>query len=316
MRVKAVFSFVLLPIVLSFSACDSRMNHSVQGYVESEDIYLASPYSGTLRNLPFARGAAVKKGDLIFQLDANPEGLKMLELQKVLQQERALLIDLRRPRRKPEVEAAKAKIEQVKARLSLAKLRMKRFQLLYERKAGNLDESDAAFQRFRELQFLKKQREYELEFAMLGARKAKVLAQASKVKSVMARKELFKWQMQQKSRYAPDEGTISDTYFVEGEWVPAGKPVASFHNPKHVWIEFFVPVSLLPKIHTGQTVQLSCVGCSPGKAKIAYIAAKAEYRPPLVYSRNNDEKLVFRVRAKPSKPGLFKAGQPVTVSGF
>ena len=316
MRVKGVVSFFLLPIVLSLSTCDVRPNHSAQGYVESENLYLTSPYSGTLRSLPVLRGALVTKGDLIFQLDADPEALKITEIDKVLIQEKALLVDLKAPRRKPEIGVAKAQIEQVNARLSLAKLRMKRFRALYEKKAGNLDESDAAVQRFRELQALKKQREYEIELSMLGARTGKVFAQAAKLKSVQARKELFEWQVEQKSRYAPDGGTIADTYFVEGEWVPAGNPVAALQMSKHVWVVFFVPAAFLPKIHTNQIVNLTCAGCPPSKAVIAYIAPEAEYMPPLVYSRDNDDKLVFRIHAKPIKPGLFKPGQPVTVSGF
>ncbi len=305
-----------MPILLFLSTCDSGGKHSTQGYVEAENLYLASSYSGTLQNLAVERGARVQEGDLIFQLSPNPEDLKVEEVDKVLVQEEALLEDLKLPQRKPEIGAAMAQLAQVKARLNLAKLRMKRFRLLYERKAGTLDEADAAEQHFEELKALQRQRQYQLQLAMLGARKEKIFAQEAKVKSVEAKKAFLEWQVAQKSKYAPDGGVIVDTYFVEGEWVPVGKPVAALLIPKYIWIEFFVPASVLPKLKEGQTVNLTCTGCTPSKGKIAYIAPEAEYAPPLVYSRSNNHKLVFRVRAKPIKPELFKAGQPVTVSGF
>ncbi|MDF1677860.1 MAG: HlyD family efflux transporter periplasmic adaptor subunit [Legionellaceae bacterium] len=317
MSVNLITRVCCLWLVLGLSACDWPGNHSVQGYVESENLYVTSSLSGTLRSLPVSRGDLIKKGDLIFQLDSNPEELKLREVEQVLIQEEALLEDLKRPKRKPEVGMVIEQIQQVQARLLLAKLRMKRFQMLYQKKAGTLDEADAAVQRFRELQALKRQREYELAFVKMGARQNKILAQASKVHSVMARKELFTWQLAQKTRYAPDRGLVLDTFFLEGEWVPAGKPIAVLLIPTYIWIEFFLPAKYLPKLNAGQEVEVKCDGCASNlKAIIEYISPEAEYVPPLVYSRENYDKLVFRVKARPEHPELFKPGQPVTVTGF
>ncbi len=317
MRVNLITRICCLWLTLSLSACDWPRNHSVQGYVESENLYVTSSLAGTLTSLPVSRGDLVKKGDLIFQLDSNPEELKLREIEQILIQEEALLEDLKKPRREPEIGVVYEQVQQVQARLLLAKLRMKRFQMLYQRKAGTLDEADAAVQRFRELQALKRQREYELEFVKLGARKDKVYAQASKVSSVLARKEFFLWQLAQKTRYAPDRGLVLDTFFLKGEWVPAGKPIAVLLIPTYVWIEFFLPAKYLPKLKAGQEVAIKCEGCSSKlKAIVEYISPEAEYVPPLVYSRKNYDKLVFRIRARPENPELFKPGQPVTVTGF
>ncbi|MDF1646465.1 MAG: HlyD family efflux transporter periplasmic adaptor subunit [Legionellaceae bacterium] len=314
---QLILLFILSIFILGLSTCDLRANHSVQGYVESENLYISSSLSGTLVNLPVVRGALVQQGDLIFQLDSNPQSLKISEVRKVLEQEEALLNDLKSPKRRPEIGVARAQIDQIKARLRLAKLRMKRFRLLYERKAGNLDEADAALERFKELQSTKKQKEFELEFAKLGARTGKIIAQKAKIKSVKAREELFEWELNQKTKYAPDSGVVFDTFFVEGEWVPAGKPVAALLVPNYIWVEFFVPVQYLSKLKAGKTLYATCAGCSSkNKITIEYISPEAEYVPPLVYSRDNYDKLVFRIKARPENPALFKPGQPVTVTGF
>ena len=48
-------------------------------------------------------------------------------------------------------------------------------------------------------------------------------------------------------------------------------------------------------------------------ATIAYIASKAEYIPPLVYSRDNADKIVFRVKASIEGASELISGVPVTV---
>src|SRR3990167_553763 len=155
------FYFVLMIqglFFLALSACDGRKHHSAQGYVVSEDIYVTSSHSGILHRLPVKRGMQIQKGDLIFQLDANPEALEILETENVLMQEKEILQDLKSPKRQPERDIALEQLEQATARLSLAKLRTERFQMLYAKKAGTLDEADAAKYRFDELSALQKQR--------------------------------------------------------------------------------------------------------------------------------------------------------------
>jgi HlyD family secretion protein len=47
---------------------------------------------------------------------------------------------------------------------------------------------------------------------------------------------------------------------------------------------------------------------------IVYVSPKAEYMPPLVYSNDNFDKLVFRIKAKISDKNEVFPGEPVTVN--
>ena len=51
-------------------------------------------------------------------------------------------------------------------------------------------------------------------------------------------------------------------------------------------------------------------------AHITYIAAQAEYTPPVIYSNDTREKLVYMIEARPAVPDAAKLnpGQPVQVS--
>jgi len=313
MKLK-IFLFFLLSFILT--ACD-REQHRFQGYVESDNLLLASPFSGNLIKLSVVRGEFVEKSDVLFQLDPNPQVIEAKQADFLLKEGEFNLKDSESPRRKPEIDAASAQNKQVEARLRLAELRKKRYHDLYTKRAGDLDRSDQARERVLELKEAKKQSEAELELAKLGARENIIKEKKTRVELLVEKTNLSKWELAQKTGYAPAAGIVFDTYYHEGEWVPAGAPVISFLVPDYINIEFFVPAAVLSKLRTTQTVYFTCEGCAAkNKAVINYISPEAEYVPPLVYSRNNYDKLVFRIKASPEKPGLFKPGQPVTITGF
>ena len=70
------------------------------------------------------------------------------------------------------------------------------------------------------------------------------------------------------------------------------------------------------KLHLEQRVTLTCDGCPPAlHAKINFIAREAEFTPPVIFSREQRQKLVFLVEARPEGDATaLTAGQPVTVT--
>ncbi|KTD21948.1 hemolysin D [Legionella lansingensis] len=299
---------------LFITACDNWKGRHYQGYVEGENVYLASPNSGDLTQLFVHRGEQVKKGQALFQLDPNPQVLIVRQDEARLLEAQKLLNDLEKPRRNPEIAAIKAQIEQTDARLKLAQIRVHRMQELYNKQAIDKDSLDAAIANYKEQQHLKAQYESNLELARLGSRDEQIKAQQAEVISLAAKVNESKWQLAQKKIYAPADGYIYDTYYRVGEFVGSQQPVLSLLPPENIRIEFFVPVDVLPQLHRGQKIQFDCYGCSySGTAIITYISPEAEYVPPLVYSRENDDKLVFRIKARIEQPDKFKPGQPVTV---
>lgn len=316
MNIKIIKS-LSLALLMALTACDQKHDHTFQGYVEGNNVFLSAPFSGVLLRMPFGRGDEVHQGDLVFQLDPNPQALELEAETLLLQEGQFALKDQEKPKREPEIEAGKAKLAQVEARLRLAQLREERYKLLYAKKAGTLDRADEAREYVAELEALKKQREAELALLYLGARTNIISEKKARAEFLLEKIKIAKWKLDQKTGYALEDGYVVDTYYREGEWVSEGTPVLALLLSKHIYIEFFVPVSMLSKLKINQTVYFTCDGCEKNnEAKLDYIARQAEYVPPLVYSRDNYDKLVFRIRAKPLLPSLFKPGQPVTVTGF
>lgn len=311
MKIRRIIIIALTSLMLS---CWKSAPDHYQGYVEGELAFLSSPFGGTLFKLQVKRGQAVKKGDLIFALDPNPEALQIKQNQAEVLQAEKVHQDLKNPRRTPEIAAIKAEIEQIDAKIKLAQVQVQRFRQLYEKNASSKDALDRVVSQLEELQHAKEERLSNFQLANQGSRKEQIDAQLAQVQAVTARLQQTQWQLAQKTVYAPADGTIFDTYYLVGEFVPNQTAVVSLLSPKELRIEFFVPAEKLATLHVQQEITFNCAGCEyDNRAIVSYISPEAEYVPPLVYSRDNYDKLVFRVKANIVSATKFKPGQPVTV---
>jgi HlyD family secretion protein len=114
--------------------------------------------------------------------------------------------------------------------------------------------------------------------------------------------------------FAPVNGTVQQIYFREGEMVQAQRPVLSIMPPGNMKIRFYVPETELPKLAIGDEVKVTCDNCVADlTAKIYFIATMAEYTPPVIYSLDERNKLVYLIQARPSRPDSLRVGQPITV---
>ena len=124
------------------------------------------------------------------------------------------------------------------------------------------------------------------------------------------------WNFSQKKRAAPQTGLVYDTMFREGEWVAAGKPVVALLPPQNIKVRAFVPETRVGSIRYGGRVQVMVDGVpAPFVGKVSYISPRAEYTPPVIYSKESRNKLVFMIEAvfDPAVSANLHPGQPVDV---
>lgn len=146
-----------------------------------------------------------------------------------------------------------------------------------------------------------------------GTQKAFDDAQAA-LREAQAKFNSAQTRLARRSVVSPVEGVVQQVYFREGELVVAGRPIVAILPPGNVKVRFYVAQALLPRIAIGDPVDVHCDGCGPQKAKISFIAKQAEYTPPVIYSEQERNKLVFLVEALPEKPADLRVGQPVNVT--
>jgi HlyD family secretion protein len=119
-------------------------------------------------------------------------------------------------------------------------------------------------------------------------------AAVSALRVAEARVNTSETRLARRNGFAPVSGTIQQIYFREGEMVPAQRPVLSIMPPGNMKLRFFVPESELPKLAIGDEVRVSCDNCAPDlTARIYFIATQAEYTPPVIYSLDERNKLVY-----------------------
>jgi HlyD family secretion protein len=129
-----------------------------------------------------------------------------------------------------------------------------------------------------------------------------------------ARVNTSQTRLARRTGFAPVEGTIQQIYFREGEMVPEKRPVLSIMPPGNMKVRFYVPETDLPKLAIGDEVRVACDNCARDlTAKIYFIATQAEYTPPVIYSLDERNKLVYLVQARPVRPDALRVGQPVSV---
>jgi len=129
-----------------------------------------------------------------------------------------------------------------------------------------------------------------------------------------ARVNTSQTRLARRTGFAPVVGTIQQIYFREGEMVPEKRPVLSIMPPGNMKVRFYVPEPDLPKLAIGDGVRVACDNCAGDlMAKIYFIATQAEYTPPVIYSLDERNKLVYLVQARPVRPDALRVGQPISV---
>jgi HlyD family secretion protein len=302
---------------LCLAACGPPAERPLQGYVEGEYVRVAAPFAGTLQKLSVQRGADVAAGAPLFALESENEIAARRQAAPQLQAAEARLAHLRTGKRPPEVETVAEQLRQAQAARELSAANLRRQEALF--KSGfistaalddvrtQLQRDDAAVSQLRA----------SVATAKLPGRPDEI--RAAEADAAAARQALAQadWRLSQRAVSAPTAARVSDTYYVVGDWVPAGGVVASLLPAANVKIRFFVPESELGRIKPGQTVNFNCDACGGAmSATVSFISDRAEFTPPVLYSKENRAKLVYLVEAKPAADVAAKlnAGQPVDVT--
>jgi HlyD family secretion protein len=306
---------MLLAAALALAGCEGNDGPYWQGYVEGEYVMLASPYAGQLKKLYVRRGEQAQAGKPLFALEQEAERAARVEAEERLKAAGARLENLRVPRRAPEIEALRAQVRQAKSAAELSAANLKREEELVRIGAtsrARYDEARTASERdgARVLEAEAQLRNAQMPVGRDLERKAA----EGEVEAARAALTQAAWRLDQKSIAAPASGLVHETFFVEGEWVPAGRPVAALLPPGNVKARFYVPEAALSALPVGSQVEIRCDGCpAPIAARVSFVSTQAEYTPPILYSRESRAKLMFLIEARLDAGGL-RPGQPIDVA--
>jgi HlyD family secretion protein len=310
-RYSAIAFFA--PLLLA--GCLGSDSGDLQGYVEGTYVYVSAESAGRIVERPVAAGDTVEEGAVLARLDDSEEKEAVAGAEARLAQANAQLANLRSGQRDEEISVIAARLAEARTSFNLAEEDYRRKLVLRERGIVAQSSVDDAKAKRDTTESNASAIERELIVAKLPARPEEISAAERNVAAEEAALAQARIQLDRRVLTAPASGRVEETFYEPGERVSEGQPVVSLLPDANRKIRFFLPETELSRARIGQRIDVACDGCSEGlAAEIDLIATEAEFTPPILYSKDSREKLVFRVEARPLDAAAeLKVGQPVDV---
>jgi len=313
MMLGALCSIGFLASWLSFCPAPSA---SVVGYVEGEYVQIAPIDVARIVALDVRRGDFVTAGQTIASVETADAEIAVRNAEGALAEAKAGLANILYGRRPEEIAAIQASLDAARTQTDDAKRTLDRARELNTRgfaPQADLDRAQTAYDvaaaRVNELAA-------NLAVAKLPARDDEIAAAQSKVKQAEAALDQARWRLGQRALTAPAAGQISDLIRRPGEVAGPTAPVVSMLPDGALKLTLYAPEAALSSLSLGEPLAVHCDGCPAGlTAAISYIAREPEFTPPVIYSLDNRQTLVYLVEARPAHDVALKLqpGQIVDV---
>ncbi|PJD95722.1 MAG: hemolysin D [Legionella sp.] len=270
------FIIWIVTLTCCLASCKEE-KHLYNGYIDADLVYLSSSYPGRLIDLAVSRGQSIKKGKLLFKLDHknNDRAISISQLQEKSLSEQK---------------------NEILHQMQYEELNYQRVKAMRQKDAASQNDLEQAVTRRAVLKDQLASLDFQLKSHLLNTAQQK-------------------WERAQKEAYATFDGIVYDTYFLPQEYVQSGQPILSLLSSRYIKVIFFVSEPDLDSIKLQSKVKLFSDNILKGMATITYVAKEAQYTPPVIYSRENNHNLVFRVEARIDNPDLkvLHLGLPVSL---
>lgn len=285
---------------------------TLSGYIEGEPLYLAAPIAGTVRAVNVVKGQDVAAGQALFVVDPAQVRAQYDQASAEATAAAAQAEDARKGQRPLELAIFEANIAAAEAQARDARATLRRVEPLVRQgwyAPARLDDAKAAAEAAdAQVRAARRQR----DAATLGAREDQIRAADARVAQTEAAVTGASARLTDVAPRAPGKARVEDVFFHPGEWAPANQPILSLLPDERIKVRFFVPERELSAYRIGRTVRFACDGCAKDlTARIEFVSPRPEFTPPVIYSREARDRLVYLVEARPS--ARLNPGQPVDV---
>lgn len=292
--------------------CQGGAAPQMTGYVEGEYIWIAPVFPARIEIVLVKRGERVEKGALLAELENDDAQLDLLQAEARLAEAHAQLANLSKGLRGDEIAAMEATLAAAQAQLREAQLAFNRARNLYSQRITSKASYDQAEAARSTAEAKVKELTERLQLARTGARPDEIKAQQQKIREASAAVDAARWRLQQRRVTAPLDGEVSDILLNPGEIAGPSAPIMSFLPHGAVKLTLFVNEAERSHVSPGSRLAISCDGCPGGMtAAVTYIADEPEFTPPVIYSVDRRQKLMYRIEAQPDvadsplRPGLI-----------
>lgn len=304
-----------LPFVtVLFSACGPAEPLAV-GYVEGEYVLLAPYDVAQINAVEVHKGERLPSGAVVARLETQDAEIAVSEADAAYRQAAAQLDNLKRGKRAEEIAVIEATLNSAVAQAAEARRAFDRQKELSGQGFSSKASYDAAETALASAEAKMAELRANLAVARLPARPDEILAAENALKRARANLDTAKWRLQKRTITTPAAGEISDVIRRNGELGGPSAPVVSFLPEGAVKLKIYVAQKDLSSVNVGARLNVRCDGCGDVNfATVSFVSRDPEFTPPVIYSINNRQKLVYLVEAKPDgAASLLKPGQIVDV---
>lgn len=281
------------------------------GYVEGDYVRIAPLAQAELRELPVARGDRVDAGQIVARMARRDAEIALAAAEAALAEALSQRDNLEQGRRPEEIRVLEAALQSAQAQSDEASKELTRQDNLRARSVVSQAQLDLAQSAADIARARVAEAEAQLNVARLPARPAEIAAAGAAATRAQAARDAAAWQLDQRDLTAPAPGVVFDILRNPGEIAGPAAPVISYLPDGAVKLRLYVPETRLAEIAIGDRLAVDCDGCTGAHARISYISDSPEFTPPVIYSRENRQKLVYLIEATPEAGSGLKPGQIV-----
>ena len=296
-RSSRLFAFALLALLLiagGFGYWKSTLDRLPEGLsmgngrLEATEVQIASKTPGRLAEVLVDEGDKVSKDQLLARMDT-----RTLEAQRA--QAEADVV-----RTRENLAAAEANVQLRQSELLLANQELKRSRELFNRGYASQQIID------------QQQARLNTGNAAVQAAQAQVAAVRAAIGSAKALVAQLTSEIDDSSLRAPIDGIIQLRLAEPGEVLGAGGRVLLLIDPSDQYMNLYLSASVTGRLAVGSEARilLDALPDQPLPAKISFVAAKSQFTPKEVETRDERQKLVFRVKLRLTQPSAVPQAKP------
>jgi len=264
------------------------------GRLEADEVDIDTKFAGRILKLDVDEGDLVKTGQVLAVMDTR-------DLQAQLEQYQQLVLEAQHT-----LDQSKANYAQQQAVVKFAQQEVDRTSYLVPRGYATQETLDLQRQQL------------DSANATLNADQAAIGAAEKAAAAATHQVELYQVNIADNSLVAPKDGPIEYRVANIGEVLPAGGKVLTMLDASYVYLDIYLPTEQAGRVRIDSDARI-VLDAYPNHvipAKVVFIASQAQFTPKTVETRDERDKLMFRIRVRidpdrlEGREALVRSGLP------
>ncbi len=277
---------------------------SGNGRIEATEVDIAARLPGRIREILVKEADFVEAGQVLARMDTQALEAELAQAQAMVRRAESAkaaagsVVAQRNSARA----TALAVVAQRESDLAYVQKEFERARVLVAKgftSAQKLDDSQARVSGARAALSAARSQVLEAESGIQAAQ-SQVLEAQSAVEAALATVERLKSDIEDATLKAPRGGRVEYRIAQPGEIVPAGGKILTVLDVGEVYMTFFLPETVVGRVAIGAEARivLDAAPQRPVPARVSFVASSAQFTPRTVETREERQKLMFRVRAQ------------------